>query len=297
MPENTANTLVVINPISGNTPKDDITKLISSTLKSKENDLEFYYTSGDKDRNKISKIIEKNKPATIIAVGGDGTCNMVAETILNKKVNLGIVPLGSANGLATELGIPANVEDSLEIIKKKRSKKIDVLQINQKYISLHLSDIGFNAQLINNYEEAEGIRGFAGYVRSFLGEIGNAQPAKFIINCEKETINKKAFMLVIANATKFGTGAIINPKGNLNDGFFELVVLQPQNFVHFLEMIIPFYTQKIHTLDFVDTYKCRKVSINNPDNQFLQIDGENMGQPGKVNVEILPQALQVCIPE
>ena len=107
--------------------------------------------------------------------------------------------------------------------------------------------------------------------------------------------SQKAFMVVLANASKFGTGAVINPKGKPDDGYFELVILRPQNVSDFLEMLVPFYTRQIHTLDFVDTYKCKKVKIKNPERQNLQIDGEIMGQPLHVNVEILPRCVEIII--
>lgn len=293
MPEE--NILFVINPISGDIEKDDLTTEVRNFMKSHHYNIEFLHTTGKNDKQKITDKIKTVQPTTVVAVGGDGTCNLVAQTLLHKSIKMGILPLGSANGMASELNLPKTVEENLELIAKGKSKKIDVLQINDNHICLHLSDIGFNAQLINTYEKSDS-RGLFGYTKSFIEEFGNASPAKYEIMLNDATISRNAFMVVLANASKFGTGAIINPEGKPDDGYFELVIIRPQNFAEFLEMLVPFYTRKIHTLDFVDTYKCKQVQIKNPEQQNLQIDGEIIGQPLQVNVEILPRSVELIVP-
>jgi YegS/Rv2252/BmrU family lipid kinase len=287
--------LFVINPISGDIEKDDLEDEIRRFMKEHELAVEFFHTTGENDKQKISAKINELQPSTVIAVGGDGTINLVAQTVINQAIKMGILPLGSANGMASELDLPKTVEENLKLIAKGKSKKIDVLQINDEHICLHLSDIGFNAQLISTYEKSDS-RGLLGYTKSFIEEFGNANPAAFEITLEDFTLSQKAFMVVLANASKFGTGAVINPKGKPDDGYFELVILRPQNVSDFLEMLVPFYTRQIHTLDFVDTYKCKKVKIKNPERQTLQIDGEIMGQPLHVNVEILPRCVEMIVP-
>jgi len=287
--------LFVINPISGDIEKDDLQDEIRSFMEKHNQTVGFFFTTGENDKQKVTEKIEELHPSIVVAVGGDGTINMVTQTIINKSVKMGILPMGSANGMASELNLPKTVEENLKLIIKGKSKKIDVLQINDEHICLHLSDIGFNAQLISTYEKSDS-RGLLGYTKSFIEEFGNANPAAFEISIEDSTVSQNAFMVVLANASKFGTGAVINPEGKPDDGYFELVILRPQNVSQFLEMLIPFYTRQIHTLDFVDTYKCKKVKIKNPERQNLQIDGEVMGQPLQINVEILPRCVEMIIP-
>ena len=293
MPE--AKFLFVINPISGDIEKDDLQDEIRSFMEERNMVTKFFHTTGENDKQKILDKIEELQPDTVVAVGGDGTINLVTQTIISQPTKMGILPMGSANGMASELNLPTSVEANLNLLAKGNSKKIDVLQINDEHICLHLSDIGFNAQLISTYEKSDS-RGLLGYTKSFIEEFGNAKPATFEITLEDNTVSQKAFMVVVANASKFGTGAVINPEGKPDDGYFELVILRPENVSEFLEMLVPFYTRQIHTLDFVDTYKCKKVTIKNPERQTLQIDGEVIGQPLQVNVEILPRCVEMIIP-
>jgi diacylglycerol kinase (ATP) len=285
----------IINPISGDRDKSALKDEIEEFVKKKNISSDFYFTKGEKDTQEITQLLEENKPKKVVVMGGDGTCNLVGKLLLNREMAMGIIPAGSANGLATELNLPENLKESLDCISKGKTKKIDALKINNDHICLHLSDLGFNARVIDRFEKGE-LRGMAGYANSFIGELVETQPAQFQLKFDKKRKKKKAFMIVIANATKFGTGAIINPEGNISDGKFEVVVINPNKVIHFLEMIIPFYTQKIHTLDFVDSYSCKNVVIENSEHQNMQIDGEFIGNPETIFVEILPQALEVIVP-
>lgn len=297
MPEQKTNEMIlfVSNPISGDIDKEDLKKKIRDFMQSQHRSVKFYDTTGKNDKENILNAIKNYNPSTVVAIGGDGTCNLVAQALLNKQIKMGIIPLGSANGLATELNLPKKPEENLSLIMSGKSKNIDVLRINNNYISVHLSDIGFNAQIIKTYEEGE-TRGLTGYIKSFVDELGEANPANFEIVCGNNIINTNAFMIVIANATKFGTGALINPTGKIDDGYFEIVIVKPQNFINFLQMIIPFYTGRIQTLDFVEIYTCKKVKIINYGRKDLQIDGEIIDQPKLIDVEIMPRSLEIIIP-
>jgi len=292
---NMKNILFVINPISGDIDKENLENEINEFMTEHLQQVDFYYTSGENDPEKISAKIEKTGAKKIVAVGGDGTCNMVAQILINKNLELGILPQGSANGMAKELELPNNINDNLNIILKGNIKAIDVLRFSNQRISLHLSDIGFNAKVIERFEKGE-TRGFLGYGKHFFDELGRVKPSKFKLEIDDKIIKKKAIMIVIANATKYGTGAIVNPKGKVDDGKFEVIVFRPQKFTQFLKMAIPFFTRQIHQLEFVDFYSCKKVKIYNYEKQKLQIDGEILGQPEHVCVEILPHSLQVLVP-
>lgn len=287
--------LFIINPVSGNYDNSTLKDKIVEYLSDRNLSLDFYITTGKDDSKKIARLLEEKKIKKVAVAGGDGTCNLVGRLILNKDIKLGIIPRGSANGLATELELLVKLPESLDCIVKGKSKKIDVVRINNQHMCLHISDIGFNARVIDRFEKGE-IRGMAGYANSFIGELVNSQPSTFKLNFDGKGEQKRAFMIVIANATKFGTGAVINPEGKPDDGMFEVIVVNPQKVIHFLEMIVPFYTKKIHTLDFVDTYSCTKALIENPERQNVQVDGENIGQPEKISVEILTQVLEVIVP-
>lgn len=284
--------LFVINPVSGDVGKTEFEGKIKHFSDKNKFSYEIYYTKGEKDKEELKKKLKLYKPDRVVSVGGDGTCNMTAHVLINSDIPLGIIPLGSANGLAKELDLPEVVDECFDVISGRCIKPIDVLKINDEHISLHLSDIGVNAEVVNRFEK-DNTRGLIGYAKHFFLELFKAKPHHFQIKSDNREINQKAHMVVIANASKYGTGAVINPNGKLDDGVFEIILIRPYKFHHLLQMIVPFFTQKLDRLDYVDVYSFKKVSISNNNKRVLQIDGEVIGQLDTVNVEIIPQCLQV----
>ncbi len=126
--------------------------------------IEFYVLSGKDDTGSLQYWIEKLQITRVVAVGGDGTVTLVAKQLLGTNLIMGILPAGSANGMAKELRIPEIPEDALDIIINGTMKCCDVIKINETDISLHLSDFGLNARLVKYFDEST-LRGMWGYAR------------------------------------------------------------------------------------------------------------------------------------
>lgn len=287
--------LFVINPISGDIDKDEIQNSLIQYVRNIGFLEKTYFTSGENDERQIKKLIKEFHPSIVVAVGGDGTCNLVARIIMDTNIVMGIIPLGSANGLSKELKIPKNIESSLEILGKGKKTKIDVLIINKSYISLHLSDIGTNARLVKKFED-DNVRGLFGYMKHIFSEVLFSKMLHFKVILDGNTISKKAHMVIIANASQYGTGAVVNPKGKIDDGIFEIVFIKPYTLWQLLKLIVPFFSGKLHKQDTVDVYPGRSATIINREKSIFQIDGEVIGNPEKVTVEIKHKSLNVLVP-
>jgi diacylglycerol kinase family enzyme len=217
---------------------------------------------------------------------------MVAEQLLNSSIPLGILPAGSANGMATELAIPEDWEQALAIILKGTVKEIDAIRIDGKDICLHLGDIGLNALLVRNFEQ-RGIRGKLGYALASAKTLWERQRLDIQIENKTLKVARKAFMIVLANARMYGTGACINPDGDLSDGFFEVVILRRLSIIELFKMIVrhrPFDPRKTEII------KADNVTITTRRKAHFQIDGEYIGKIKQVKANILPHALRVIIP-
>ncbi|RYY43768.1 MAG: diacylglycerol kinase family lipid kinase, partial [Chitinophagaceae bacterium] len=156
--------LFVVNPQSGKTDIDWL-QIITDHFAEETATAEILELEKDCDPEVISKKIDEFKPQRVIAVGGDGTVKLVAEQILDKpEISLGILPAGSANGMAKELNIPVKPEDALKLCYDGVPQKIHLIKVNDE-ICIHLSDVGFNAFVIKMFESQEG-RGMWGYVKA-----------------------------------------------------------------------------------------------------------------------------------
>jgi len=284
--------LFVINPVSGGKEKHDWEASIRQFFKDRPQLTEFYLLTGKDDKISIQHHIERFRPDRVVAVGGDGTIKMLADILKETTMELGILPAGSANGMARELKIPLITEEALKVIAGGTPKKIDLIKINEEEICLHLSDIGLNALLVKYFEGSKK-RGMWGYGQAIFKVLWR-KPLMYVqIKTDKEQIKRKAYMVVVANAQTYGTGAIINPEGKLDDGVFEIVVVRKLNLIELLKMLIthkPFHPNRI------EVFQTKTVEMNLKRKAYFQVDGEYLGKTTIVRARVLPQIVKVVLP-
>ncbi|HUQ66220.1 MAG TPA: YegS/Rv2252/BmrU family lipid kinase [Flavitalea sp.] len=292
MPEQGGDTILfIVNPISGGKTKSDWETAIREYFKPLAMNIEFFVLSGEDDSSSIRHWIEKIKPSKIVAVGGDGTVSQVAKEIVGKDVALGILPAGSANGMARELNIPVTVNEALKVVTDGTIKNADVIEVNKK-ICLHLADIGLNAQLIKHFEEGK-MRGKLGYATKVIKTLWMKSHMTLNINIRDRAVNMKALMVVLANATKYGTGAVINPEGDLYDGQFEVVIMKKLSITELLKMWFrpqPFNPAKIKV------FPATSVTIEATRKVHFQVDGEYLGKVREIQANIIPGQLKLIVP-
>jgi diacylglycerol kinase (ATP) len=285
--------LFVINPVAGNTGDIDLQHLITDYYNNESIDLHFLETRGKSDSERIAKKLRDIRPDLAVAVGGDGTVNLLASELLNQNIPLGIVPTGSANGMATELGIPNDVEHALDVLAKGKTKTIDQLRINDNHLAIHLCDLGMNARIIRRFDQ-ERIRGFYGYARQFFRELKKPSEFHCTVRCPGQpNVRYKAVMVVLLNTHVYGTGAVINPQGNINDGKFEIVVIKPYQWHYIFRMFVAFFTGNIHKVKHVRVHSCNNTILDLSPEQDLQIDGEHKGKIKTIKADILPASITV----
>lgn len=284
--------LFVINPKSGKRKKDDWEAQIREFFKTSHHSMEFYLLTGKNDATSIAHHIDTVSPDRVVSVGGDGTVKMVAELLKGTDIPLGIIPAGSANGMAKELQIPVSLPEALDIAINGVPHKIDAIRVNKEELCIHLSDMGLNAMLVK-YFEGSGKRGMWGYGRALLRVLWWKQKMYSTITTDHGTIKRKAFMVVLANARKYGTGGNINPDGNLEDGFFEVVVLRKLNLI---EMFKGLLTEKSFDPNKIEVIKTTKAHIHTLRRHYFQVDGEYKGRVREVRAEIVKHALYIVVP-
>ncbi len=283
--------LFVINPGSGpdDTPWEDI---IRNYFTEKKFDIDLYHLTSPPDIDELSAKIKANAADITVAVGGDGTVTMVAKIVAMNHGVLGIIPGGSANGMAKELNIPQAPEAALDIITKGKIKVVDGIRVNGKNICLHLCDIGINAQLIKYFDEGK-VRGKLGYAKMIFKTLYYKKKLSITLQSAGKVIKRDAFMVVLANASKYGTGAVINPKGVSDDGIFEVVIIRKLALSELLKMLFRpgvFNPKKIEILS------ATSIMLTSQHPAHFQIDGEYLGNVNVVQAQILNHYIKVLMP-
>ncbi|GAB2531653.1 diacylglycerol/lipid kinase family protein [Spirosoma aerophilum] len=284
--------LFAINPVSGGTDKTSWEEGIHNHFANLPHRVHTFHLNGKTDEETIRQQIDQHKPDRVVAVGGDGTIKIVATALLNTDIPLGVLPAGSANGMARELGIPADMAGSLDVLVNGMSRATDILSINDGDVCLHLSDIGLNAQLVRYYER-NNLRGKLGYLRGVVQVLRKRRLLRVSITVGDECIQRAAFMVVLANARMYGTGAVINPEGTPFDGQFEVVIFRR---LSFWEIIKLFWQYKPFDPHKIEIYPATSVDIEMHRRAYFQVDGEYRGRITSLKAEIKPGALQLLVP-
>ena len=251
------------------------------------------YKMHENDEKHIRDLIVEYEPDRVAAAGGDGTVNLLAGLLAETGIPLLIIPSGSANGMAKELNI-FRVEQAVSLLEEGEEREIDLIRING-IISIHLADVGLNARIVKRFEE-DSRRGIITYARHLFGEVFLMKHYRFYITYDGKEIRRKAVSLTFANASRYGTGAVINPRGILDDGMFELVIVKPFPDIKILSIAWKMFRRTLHTSDYVEVISCNQAVIRCSRKTTLQVDGEVIGKVKEFHIEMMHRALKVIVP-
>ncbi len=281
--------LFIINPGSGN-KETNYKESIQQYFSELAHDYEIYELPADCSNDKIKARISASKADRVIAVGGDGTLKLVAQCLLNTDMPLGIIPAGSANGMAKELGISLDIDEALDTTVNGQPKKIHVVMVNDE-LCIHLSDIGFNAYIIKKFNDLPQ-RGMKGYAKAAWHALWNHHKMEVAFKINGEEIRSEASMVVIANATMYGTGVKINPEGSLEDDVFEVILVKNYNVLEILKIR---FTNLPFNPNSIETFKTNKLVIKSKHRAHFQVDGEYQGKVNTITAHIITDAVRVIV--
>ena len=284
--------LFVVNPIAGGRDKAATVNSIREWAQSSNREICIIETTGKNDHININEKIEQVQPDKVVSVGGDGTLLLCVKLLQHHEIPLGIIPMGSANGMATELQIPTGINAGLQVIETENTLCIDVLCINDQELGIHISDIGINARLVKYFEESER-RGFWGYAEGLLQEYIKPEYFKARIKTDNTYLETDALMIAFANAKRYGTGAYLNQKGRLDDGLLEVCVLNKLELSDLAEHLIDRVNENS---EHIKVIQCREVEVWLDHTISFQVDGEVKPATDHIKVNIIPKALNLIIP-
>jgi diacylglycerol kinase (ATP) len=286
--------LFVVNLKSGIGSAKDIQSQLEEAAQKYHFEWMIYETTGENDKKGLQQLFKKYKPEVVFAVGGDGTVNLVATELIGSKIKMGIIPAGSANGLAYNLGIKDNLDQIFTDMEQEKPLLMDGIKVNKDHFCYHLGDIGLNARIVSRFEK-EGSKGMLGYGKQLLKELFNKKTwFTFYLQIPGERRKKmRAEMVVIANATSYGTGAMINPIGKLDDGKFELVIIRPYPWWFIFTFIYAAFTGKVHRMRYIKVLSASEAMITLTKPQEFQLDGEVIPQTKQIKAEIVRGAVKV----
>jgi diacylglycerol kinase (ATP) len=286
--------LFVINPIADDIDKTELEEEIKLICRQHDISNAIYKTTGQSDKEKIEELIRQSGFDAVFAAGGDGTVSLVASLLIGTTIPLGIIPLGSGNGLSKDLGIPQDSVEALRLVPHGVVCSIDTLDVNG-LPSIHLSDLGFNALVVQRFCEGER-RGPGAYARIAMQEYLGYEAKHYRIETDRETFEGEAFMVTVANANAYGSNASINPEGVINDGRFEICLIEPFPKVAGIGLLLRLYNDTIDQSVYTSRLSYKTATIYNLDHEVVHVDGEPVALGPVIKVTMHPRSLQVILP-
>lgn len=286
--------LFIINPASGKKSNDKAIVRIHELAVERKLDFKFLYTYGDKDEERITEELASYKPDRVIAGGGDGTVQLVARCLLGKDIVMGILALGSANGMATAMGLSTTpVEAVEECVNATDYIPLDLLKFNDEHICIHLGDIGINARMVKKYDE-QNKKGMMGYAKHLMSSIKESPLLQYTIKTPEGTFEKEGYMLAFANAHKYGTGVHISD-GEVWDGKFEICNVPEIALNQAIKAGLTILNVFVDKNMFSDVISCHYAEVFIDRKVDFQIDGEYMGEIDFLKIQILPSAIKLLV--
>lgn len=291
-----------INPISGTKVKDGVLALIDQKTKQQNIPFEILHTNREGNYEFLKVKIAEEGITDVVICGGDGTVSQVASALIDEPVNIGIIPMGSGNGLAFAAKIPAKPEKALEVIFKGTPVFIDSFLINSVF-SCMLCGLGFDAKVAHEFSKQRK-RGLANYIKLTVKNFFAAEPYHFEIVNKGETISVAAYFISIANSNQFGNQVTIAPKASLSDGLLDIVVVKKMSKWKLLAAVakqltrgkIAEYNEETFRKKEVLYFQTPRLVINNNHSAPLHVDGDPAETADKFVIQVIPRAFRLIQP-
>lgn len=259
----------IINPNAGTNKVHQFKALIKLIEQIKEH--KVLLTNKPQEATTLANQAIQNGASRIIAVGGDGTINEVAKALVNTQIPLGIIPIGSGNGLARHLKIPLKHSAALHLATNGPVQKMDVCYLNEQCFFC-TAGIGFDASVAQKFAQGKG-RGLINYIKATLATLSKYKPIMVSIN---NGPMEEVFSLTIANANQFGNNAYISPLSNVQDGQLEIVKINKIGLFNAFFIAIRLFLGNIHKSNNVTVITSNNINIKYQTGAPFHLDGESL---------------------
>ena len=274
----------IINPISGTQSKHEIPDLIDRILDKERFEYEVCITEYAGHAAELAKARAAQGDDIVVAVGGDGTVNEVARSLVHTETALGIIPCGSGNGLARHLCIPMDIRKALDIINQAQIEAFDYGVINGLPFFCTCG-MGFDAFISLKFAES-GKRGPITYVENVLREGLKYKPETYEIIDDNGTTQYKAFLIACANASQYGNNAYIAPGATMKDGEMDVIVMEPFDALEAPQIAADLFMKTLGNNSKIKTFRTRNLTIHRQGPGAIHYDGDPIMTNNDIDVHI-----------
>lgn len=285
--------LFIINPISGTSGKQSIPAEIEEYIDRDLYDYEIAFTEHAGHAAELTTAAATRGVDVVVAVGGDGTVNEVARSLVHTSSALGIIPCGSGNGLARHLQIPKSPKKAIEIINQGIVHCLDYGRINGKPFFCTCG-MGYDAFVSQKFAES-GKRGVMQYVKNAITAGIGYKPQTYTIEDENGTHTFEAFLIACANASQYGNNAFIAPTASMKDGLMDVVIMTPFAKVFGPGVALQMFTKTLKSNTHVKTFKSKRIHVTREAEGPIHFDGDPAMMGREIDVELVEKSFNVVV--
>lgn len=288
--------MFIINPISGVYKKKSVPEKIARHIDYVQYDYTIRFTQYAGHASLIAQQAVEEGYHICVAVGGDGSINEVAQSLVNTKTALGVIPYGSGNGFATHLKIPArDVEGAINVLNTGKIGKIDMVKSNLRYF-ISNAGFGIDSSVARRFHHHT-IRGLASYAWAMVKELlFYFQPFPAKVQIDDITIEREFFLFTAFNANQYGYDYAVFPFTSLKDGIMDVIVLNRFPLYKLFYIVGCLMMKRADLIKEAESYRAKKIHIYGNKKMIYQFDGDSVISHEDVTFEIMPQCIDVMVP-
>ncbi len=283
--------LFIVNPISGTNSKEGIMKVIDEELDKTRFQSEVRLTEYAGHAANLAKEYAAKDYDIVVAVGGDGTVNEVARSLVHTETALGILPCGSGNGLARHLCLPLDMRKAIHIINLSRIESFDYGVINNLPFFCTCG-MGFDAFISLKFSEA-GKRGPITYVENVLREGLKYRPETYEVVDDNGMKSYNAFLIACANASQYGNNAYIAPGATMKDGLMDVIIMEPFDALEAPQMAADLFMKTLGNNSKIKTFRTNRIHIHRSEPGAIHYDGDPVMTGTDIDVHIEHMGLKI----
>jgi YegS/Rv2252/BmrU family lipid kinase len=289
-------TAIIINPISGGaSPRAARARaqLALAVVDAHGDPVEVLLTEGVGHARELAKSAVRRGARLVLAWGGDGTINEVASALAFDEVPLGIIPAGSGNGLARELGVHPRAERAIADALQAVPRPMDLGEIDG-HLFANLAGVGFDAHIAEKFATATR-RGFVGYARITARALTSYVPQHYRVTIDGVETTHRAVLVTIANSAQFGNNARIAPGARVDDGELDLVVFEERSRFATVCQMPRLFNNTVARAPGCTIRRIRAVTIESEQPMAYHVDGEPANGGTILRARIHPGALRIAV--
>ncbi len=287
---------IIINPASGaarSRSVDKRTRLAHEAIDASRVDGNVRLTTGRGSARAIAGEMLASGATTVVAWGGDGTINEVAGAVAAAGGVLGVVPGGTGNGFARGLGIELRPRAALQTALTGVERRIDTGEIDQR-LFVNVAGVGFDAHLASVFNKLP-TRGPLIYVRAALRELWSYRASTYTVRTETQHFTMAALLVTVANGPEYGTGAVIAPPAQFDDGMLDIVCVPPRSGASLVWQARRLFSGTVDQIPDVRLVTASSMEIAADRPLVYQVDGEVYEGSDSLRIQVKPSSLRVRV--